>query len=167
MKVYGLTKDFVPTRETYSQVIVSYDMVAEPDGKHATWHEVYFNVKQTGRPSFEQIKDAVIADINRQTDEKILTGFMWNDIPVWLSTEYQHNFSEAQRRAQLRPDSLPVTFKLGEDADKNPIYYTFETLTDINTFYDQAYRFVDQCLHEGWRRKDSINWNDYRQDENA
>jgi hypothetical protein len=166
MKVFGLLASYQPLREEWSRIVASYGLVPEPDGVNATWHEVEFSKKQYPSPTKEDIRKAIIADINRQTDDKILTGFTWNDIPVWLSSEYQHNFSEAQRRAQMHPDSLPVTFKLGEDADENPIYYTFETLTDINTFYDQAYKFIDECLHEGWRRKDSINWNDYK-DENA
>ena len=163
-KVYGLMKDYAPVRETYSQVIASYEMVAEPDGRHATWHEVYFNKKQTGKPSATMMKDAIIADINAQTDEKILNGMVWNGIHVWLSAENQRNFSEAQRMAERYGDAvLPLRFKLGENDDELPIYHTFETSADLDAFYKAAFAFVNQCLNEGWQRKDSIDWNDYKQ----
>ena len=33
--------------------------------------------------------------INAKTDEKILSGFVWRDNPVWLSSENQFNFKAA------------------------------------------------------------------------
>jgi len=163
-KVYGLIKDYAPVRETYSQVIASYEMVAEQDGVHATWQEVYFNKKQTGKPSATLMKEAIIADINAQTDAKILNGMVWNGIRVWLSAENQRNFSEAQRMAERYGESvLPLRFKLGENEDESPIYHTFETPAELDAFYQAAFAFVNQCLNEGWQRKDSIDWEPYNQ----
>lgn len=161
--MHGPKECFVPVRQDASQVIVSYEYQA--DGKNnAYWHEVYFWKKRTSKPTIEQIKAAVYADINRQTDEKILTGFVWNDMPVYLSDENQRNFSEAQRIAMFMPDSiLPVTFKLGEDAEGNPVYHTFETSEELTGFYLQAVAFINQCLAYGWERKDGIDWTPYEQ----
>ena len=166
-KVYGLKQCYVPVRETYSQTIISYSITPEPDGVHATWYEVYFNKKEVQKPSLEQIKDAVISDINAQTDEKILSGFVWTPeggepINVWLSAENQRNFSEAQRMAEKYGDRvLPLRFKLGEDAEENPVYHVFETVEELDNFYAEAFAFVNQCLNEGWARKDSIDWSEY------
>ena len=64
------------------------------------------------KPSMQEVKDFIYGVINMQTDEKILTGFVWNNKPVWLSEENQKNFSEAQRVAQMTEGaSLPVKFK--------------------------------------------------------
>lgn len=162
-RMNGPKECFVPIREDASQVIVSYEKVA--DGKkNAFWQEVYFWKKRTSKPTIEQIKAAVYADINQQTDQNILSGFVWNDINVWLSEENQRNFSEAQRIAMFMPDSiLPVTFKLGEDAEGNPVYHTFETSEELTGFYLQAVAFINQCLAYGWERKDGIDWTPYEQ----
>ncbi len=163
MKVYGLIENYAQIRETYSQVIVSYEMVAEPDGKHATWQEVYFNKKQ-GRPSFAQIKEAIISDIDAQTDAKILNGYQFtpdgeeNPITVWLSKESQTNFSEAHRL-----QFVPIKFKLNETDDKQPIYHDFLTFEELDRFYKGGVLFINQCLNEGWQRKDSIDWDQYKE----
>ena len=164
-RMNGPKECFVPIREDASQVIVSYEYQA--DGKkNAYWQEVYFWKKRTSKPTIEQIKAAVYADINRQTDEKILTGFVWNGLPVYLSDENQRNFSEAQRIAMFTPESiLPVKFKLGEDAEGSPVYHEFTTAEELTGFYLQAVAFINQTLAEGWQRKDGIDWTPYEPDE--
>ena len=88
------------------------------------------------------VKDAIIADINARTDEKIVGGLVWtpqaggDPIPVWLSTENQFNFKSAYDLAvQKQGATLPVTFKMGEDEEGNPVYHTFETMEDADDFY--------------------------------
>ena len=160
-KYSGNVSDFQPVVEDASRVVISYGLTELGDGK-AEWFEVVFYKKQTAKPTIEQVKKAVLDDINKQTDEKILTGFVWNDMPVYLSDENQRNFSEAQRIAMIRPDAiLPVTFKLGEQADETPIYYEFTTSEELTGFYLQAVAFINQTLAEGWQRKDGIDWAPY------
>ena len=160
-KYSGNVSDFQPVVEDASRVVISYGLKELGDGK-AEWFEVMFYKKQTAKPTIEQVKKAVLDDINKQTDEKILTGFVWNNIPVWLSEENQRNFSEAQRIAMIMPDAiLPVTFKLGEQADETPIYHEFETSEELTGFYLQAVAFINQTLAEGWQRKDGIDWAPY------
>ena len=165
-KFYGKKTEYLPIREDRTRTIVSYGQESVSD-THCTWYEVYFSKSENPSPSIEQIKDAVIADINTQTDKKILSGFVWTPvggepINVWLSAENQRNFSEAQRMAEKYGDRvLPLRFKLGEDAEENPVYHVFETVEELDNFYAEAFAFVNQCLNEGWTRKDSINWSDY------
>ena len=167
-KVYGLKQCYVPVRETYSQTIISYSMTPEPDGVHATWYEVYFNKKEIQKPSLAQIKEAVIADINRRTDEKIVSGMVWTPqsggypIHVWLSQENQFNFKSAYDLAvQKQGATLPVTFKMGEKEDGTPIYHTFETMEDADDFYLHAVAHINTCLSAGWAEKDGIDWAPY------
>lgn len=160
-KYSGKVSDFQPVVEDQSRVVISYGLTELGDGK-AEWFEVVFYKKQTAKPTIEQVKKSVLEDINKQTDEKILTGFVWNDMPVYLSDENQRNFSEAQRIAMIMPDAiLPVTFKLGEQADETPIYYEFTTSEELTGFYLQAVSFINQTLAEGWQRKDGIDWAPY------
>lgn len=160
-KVYGLISEFAPVKEDASRVIIGYGMQPEADGEHATWYEVDF-YKKNGKPSLDAIKNAVKADINARTDERILKGFVWNGINVWLSEENQHNFSEAQRIAAANPEvGIPATFKLGEDENGDPVYHTFETAEELTEFYLAAVAYVKQQLAIGWEEKDSIDWSLY------
>ena len=160
-KTFGLKSDFAFVKEDASRVIIGYGLTPDADGIHATWKEIDF-YKKNGKPSLAQIKEAVKADINAATDERIIKGFVWNGINVWLSEENQRNFSEAQRIAASMPDAiLPVTFKLGEDENGDPVYHTFESAEELTGFYLQAVAYVNAQLNVGWTEKDAIDWTPY------
>lgn len=161
-KYYGQRQGYAALREDRSRIIASYGMVPEPDGLHATWHEVHFYKQQHPHLTLEDIKAAIIADINSDTDERILNGFVWEGESVWLSSENQFNFKAAyDLAAQTGGEVLPVTFKIGEDADGKPSYHTFNDMADFTDFYTSALGFIQQCLSEGWALKDAIKWSDY------
>ena len=160
-KVCGNQSDYVPYREDRSRYIISYGLQEAPNNLY-TWYEIYFYKKQKSYISFQDVKDAILDDINADTDAKILSGFVWNGINVWLSEENQRNFSEAQRMAEKYGEAvLPLRFKLGEDSEGNPVYHTFETVAELDAFYTQAFRYVNQCLNEGWTIKDNFDWKPY------
>lgn len=121
-----------------------------------TWYETWLS----GKPSIEQVKGIVLDAMNKEVDQKILSGFVWKDMLVWLSTENQFNYKAAYDLAVMsQGKSLPVTFKFG--STENPVYYTFESLNDISDFYISAMAHVNGCLEKGWRKKDSIDWSVY------
>lgn len=153
-KVQGLIQDYALVRETYSQTIISYGIEPMADGIHATWQEVYFNKKEVQKPSLEQIKDAVINDINARVKDNIISGFVWNGKPVWLSEENQMNFAQGV---------APVTLKIGEEEDKTPIYQDFETADELRSFSDECSVWKQQCLTDGYAEKDGIDWEPYRE----
>lgn len=127
-----------------------------------TWTEALVPFK----PSLEQLKKLVLDAINKEVDEKILSGFVWKDMPVWLSTENQFNYKAAYDLAVMsQGQSLPVTFKFG--TTESPVYYTFETLDDISDFYISAMAYINSTLAEGWKLKDSIDWSVYEEVLNA
>lgn len=160
-KTFGIISDYATVRKDISRIIISYDLQTV-DEVHYTWNEIYFYKKQTPNLSLEQVKEAVVRDINAQTDEKIQFGFVWNGKPVWLSSENQFNFKAAYDLAiQTQGQSLPIKFKLGEDKEGKPIYHIFEEITEFTDFYTKALTFINQCLNEGWKLKDSIDWSEY------
>jgi len=162
-KVYGIKETFTPIRSDRSRLIVSYECHPLEDGIHALWYEIYFYKKPHPVVTLDDIKEAILSDINAQTDEKILTGFVWEEKPVWLSSENQFNFKAAYDLAvQTKGKSLPVKFKMGENADGEPVYHTFETIEEFTDFYTKAITYINKCLNEGWEMKDNINWNDYK-----
>ena len=151
-KYSGKVSDFIPVQEDESRIVISYGLV-ELDGDMAEWFEVVFYKKQ-GRPSLEQVKAAIIADINEKVKAKIIGGFVWNDKPVWLSEENQMNFAQGV---------VPVTFKIGEQADGTPIYQEFATKTELKNFVEACVAWKQQCLADGWQEKDGIDWTPYEQ----
>ena len=163
-KMCGNGADFALVKQERSRTIVGYELRRLEDSALSEWQEVYFPRKKVDLPSIEQVKEAVNADIDAQTDAKILNGYEFTPdgeeqpITVWLSKESQTNFSEAHR-LQI----VPVKFKLNETADKQPIYHTFETFEELDRFYKGGVQYINQCLNEGWQRKDSIDWEPYAQ----
>lgn len=166
-KMCGNGADFALVKQERSRTIVGYELRRLEGSALSEWHEVYFPRKVVDLPSIEQVRKAVEDDINAQTDAKIITGFVWipeggTSINVYLSMENQNNFSEAYHIAERKPESiLPVTFKLGEQPDKTPIYHTFETFAELESFYLQGASFKQAALAEGWARKDALDWEAY------
>ena len=161
-KVFGNLADFDLVKEDASRYIIGYDLEPTANGKNYTWCEIYFSKKQ-GKPDFAKVKQAILNDINSRTDANILTGFTWENQPVYLSTENQFNYKVAYDLAvQTQGQSLPVTFKLGEDSDGNPIYHTFSDMVEFNNFYISTISYVNMCLNEGWEKKDSIDFDEYK-----
>lgn len=112
------------------------------------------------KPSIEEIKKVIIAWINNKVDDNILRGFVWNDMPVWLSMQNQLNYKAAyDLAAQTAGGSLPVTFKFGTDAE--PTYHTFTELSDITDFYVKAVAYTEKVLNDGWIEKDSFDFTPY------
>lgn len=124
---------------------------------NATWMEEMVRFK----PSLDYIKNLILTWYNQQIDEKILSGFKWNDMPIWLSSENQFNYKAAYDLAvQTGGANLPVTFKFGTTDE--PVYHTFTTLEELNGFYLSAMKYINDTLAEGWREKDAIDWNAYK-----
>ena len=122
----------------------------------------YFEKWVTHKPSMDEIKETVLGGYNQVIDQKILSGFVWKDMEVWLSSENQFNYKAAYDLAVMsQGKSLPSTFKFG--TTENPVYYTFSTLDDISDFYLSAMAYINGCLTEGWKQKDSIDWSVYEE----
>ena len=111
------------------------------------------------KPTSSEVKSDVEALVNSMTDERIISGFVWHGIKVWLSAENQMNFKAAYDLAvQSDGATLPVKFKLGEDDDGVAVYHTFENIEEFSDFYTSAFGWIKQCLNDGWTEKDGIDY---------
>lgn len=111
------------------------------------------------KPTKTELKEDITQLIDGTTDSNILQGFRWNEVNVYLSTENQFNFKAAYDLAvQSKGAMLPVTFKLGEDDGCNAVYHTFETMDDFTDFYSKAIQWVNGCIADGWKEKDSVDY---------
>lgn len=131
--------------------------VQESENGTASYMEEEFGHK----PTDDEIRSTVISWYNGQTDEAILSGFSYGDVPVWLSSENQFNYKSAYDLAvQTDGATLPVTFKFGTDT--LPIYRKFETLKELTEFYTAAMKYIQSALAEGWKKKDAFDLDLYR-----
>lgn len=151
-KVFGATQRY--DQLTYytgtQRAMLIYGFGLEGDNGY-DWRHTFDH-----HPTADELKEVITQHIDAQTDGKILSGFVWNGQRVWLSAENQRNFSEAQRAAMItKGESLPVTFKIGEDEHKAPVYHEFTTVEELTDFYLQAFAYINQTLNEGWREKDA------------
>lgn len=129
--------------------------IHETDGT-ATYEEAEFD----HRPTVEEVRAVIIAWHNARIDEAILSGFRWEDLPVWLSTENQFNYKAAFDLAvQTQGANLPVVFKLG--TDEKPVYREFTTLDELQAFVTAAMAHVQHTLAAGWKAKDGIDFGRY------
>ena len=114
------------------------------------------------KPTISEIKDIILSWHNKNTEDSILSGFTWKDMPVWLSSENQFNYKAAYDLAfQTNGASLPTVFKFGDT--ENPIYYKFDTLEELQDFYIKAMRYINEQLAIGWAKKDAIDWSKYEE----
>lgn len=175
-KVYGFKTEYTPIKEYVSWYVISYNLEPLEDKVHATWREVYLYKKYVSGISFESVRDAIIADIDAQTDEKILNGYQWTvlhgddankTINVWLSKENQSNFKAKHDTATQYPQltTWPIVYKIGEveeDGLKRPVYEHFQDVNELAQFYLGGLAYIERTLSEGWVRKDSIDFEPYK-----
>ena len=117
------------------------------------------------KPTVAEIKNDVETLINGETEKKILSGFEWRGIQVWLSLENQINFKAAYDLAvQTDGDTLPKKLKLGEDDEGRPMYHLFESVSEFTEFYKSAVEYIEKTIQEGWEQKDGVNYGEYIDD---
>lgn len=151
---------FLPINVIGRSIIICFDY--EPIFKNGeeTHYASWFQEVFTYPPTIKEIKEAILMGINRFTDDKILKGFKWKEMGVWLSTENQFNYKAAYDLAfQTNGASLPTVFKFG--TTEEPVYYKFDSLEELTDFYTKALTYINEQLAIGWYKKDSINWSEY------
>ena len=171
IRVQGLLKDFTPIeavgksgkvwhlRWDCQPIILTDENGNKEETGLAVWAEEMFY----GVPTAEAVRRIIYKYYNDITDNKILSGFVWKEMAVWLSTENQFNYKAAYDMAvQTGGSSLPCAFKFG--TTEVPVYYTFETLDDLTDFYTQSLAYVQQCLSDGWATKGAIDFSVYEKE---
>lgn len=166
IKTLSKTSDFFHIRQVGTYYVVNWGMEIIKDNEGAdTDLCTYWQCAFDHKPSLVEIKNFILGEINAEIDEKIMKGFTWRspdgrDINVWLSTENQFNYKVIYDLAvQTQGSSLPFILKFG-DVD-NPEYYTFSDLAVFGDFYAQSIRHINGCIHDGWAKKDAIDWGNY------
>ena len=151
-KVYGAEeRNDILIRFTKTKRAVLVFGYGEEDGQGYDYRHTFNHI-----PTQNEVLNLIINHVNSLTDAKILNGFVWNGTSVWLSTENQFNFKAAYDVAvQTNGANLPIKFKLGEDANGEPVYHVFENMAEFSDFYTSAIAFIMTALNDGWVEKDA------------
>lgn len=135
---------------------VRWNVVADEDTGTAEYMEEDFDHK----PTVEEVKELITGWYNEQTNKKIVSGFQWKGMPVWLSTENQSNYMSAYTVAmQTNGANLPVTFKFG--TDNEPVYRQFDEMATLSDFCVGMNRFIQGAVEDGWEQKNAVLWEEY------
>lgn len=105
------------------------------------------------KPTWDEVKAVLVEAINEHTKETILNGFVWCDKYVWLSDENQRNFMMIEN---LTSENYPLNVKINEDANGEPIYYTFVSDEEFAAFSKLASQHVIDTWQAGWKEKDNL-----------
>lgn len=154
-KVYGASeRQDQLVKISVDKYLLIYGYGTDDEEQGYNWRKYYDH-----KPTTAELKADIETLINGITDSSILNGFTWNSKSVYLSTENQMNFKAAYDLAvQTEGATLPIKFKLGEDADGNAIYHTFTALSAFTDFYTKAVAYITSALQEGWAEKDGIDY---------
>lgn len=112
------------------------------------------------KPTISEIKGIIIDWMNEGIDKKLLSGYEWAGMKIWLSSENQFNYKAAYDLAvQTQGANLPVTFKFG--TTEEPVYHEFKSVEELSSFYMGAMNYINTTLNEGWAAKDAVDWSPY------
>lgn len=132
-----------------------WDVVIDNDGNASYMEEVLDH-----KPTLDEIKEIIFSWHNSVIDQKILSGYEWKGMKVWLSAENQFNYKAAYDLAVQMPELLlPVKFKFGTTTA--PEYYIFTTIEELSEFYIGSVIYMNTTLNSGWDSKDNNPWPAY------
>lgn len=137
-------------------------------GKDNENDETGWNYRQrfSHRPSLDEIKSVINAQIDADVDESTMNGMKWNGMPVCLDAEFQTNVLGILAVLSLKGDSLfPKMFKLGNYPDGTPAFHTFTTALEFADFADALMSHKEACYKAGWQQKQILNdgdWSAYK-----
>ena len=128
----------------------------ESQSKVASFYQQEFLHK----PTLEEVKSLITSWYDDKITARIVEGFVYDGLSVWLSNENQLNYKVAYDMAvQSDGANLPVTFKFYDNDVAE--YRTFNTWAEITDFYTAMVSYIQQNLIDGWQEKDRIDWSPY------
>jgi hypothetical protein len=158
MQIKNRKTNFIPYKKYNDKhVVIMFDFKPVlKEGKEtplATWEEYRFNYV----PTIDDIKKVVLNYYNKQIDNEITSGLVWNGMKIWLSSENQFNYKAAYDLAiQTNGSTLPIVFKFGDE--QNTVYHEFRDIEELTDFYMSSIKHIQNTLEKGWRMKDNIDW---------
>ena len=143
MKVYNTVSSNKPKTVYHvgDKWRVPYNVTSKTDEDRNILYE-YIELETDSYPTNPQ--EIIKEYIDSCTTNKIINELVYNEVPIYLSIERQHNIQSLFIAAQLGKIEYPYVFNAG---DENTIVIT--NADDLNNFYMAVFNWVDSCLEEG------------------
>lgn len=131
--------------------IYSLPIVIQKDGKTICTNnqtlilENGYSIYTPPTKSVEQLIQESVERINKETDEKILNNFVWNENEFYLTMENQTNFANMFISKEYL--SYPITIKTKTG------FMNLSDQSQVKDFYLAGVGFVQKCLEQGWVKK--------------
>ena len=103
-------------------------------------------------PALAEIKAVINEWYNRKITDTIESGYVWNGLKVWLSTENQMNYKTAYDLAFADRRGKPSCYFQAREED-NPTFYEFASMQQLQEFYTGAVKHIQETQKEGWALK--------------
>ena len=104
-------------------------------------------IQKPYKPTMEEEIEQSIETINKETDERILNDFVWRDNEFYLSLENQFNFKNLYDLRERKEYPITIKTKTG--------FTTLNDVQDVEEFYLAGFKFIEECLKEGWEKKEA------------
>lgn len=111
------------------------------------------------RPTLSEVREMVLSRINRNVQERILSGMRYRGRIVWLSAENQRNIAMGYALAKGGDLDVLPTVKLGSDDDFE--LHTFGSAAEYIDFAKAVQSHVAQAIADGRAEKESVDWSAY------
>lgn len=147
------------TNPNLSKYKVRWNIVPDGDKDEVTTSVVFVEEDFNHKPTIDEIKTVIREWYNAKIDESIYSGFVYNDMPVWLDQISQMNFKAAYDLAKAGKFDFDTQFKFGTMDE--PIYYKFSNFDDLESFYLQQFQYVTTTLASGRAEKDAFDFTPY------
>ena len=134
IKSVGLESSYSTIKLKNGVLIVSYGkevLANEEQEQDASDENVvcFYQTVYRGKPSVSTIIKDICDDIDARAKDEIQNGFVYEDIPVYLSVENQLNFSSAYNTAKITNMLEPIKLRVSTNN-----YITFTDIKRIENF---------------------------------
>lgn len=111
------------------------------------------------RPTLDEIKAIINAQLSADADERKRTGFQWRGVPVRYDEEAERNITGLSVKIPRLGDAMfPLKFKLGDYPDGSPAFYVFTDAEEFESFTDALMLFTQECYAKSWQDKADVDW---------
>lgn len=107
-------------------------------------------------PTIDEVKDIISTQISENAQKRIVEGYMWNGLQVWLSSENQENYTLAYNMAKNGDLKDMPTVKLGTDDE--PVLHTFKDTAELISFVKGMQQHIQDILIAYWKERNEIDW---------
>ena len=111
------------------------------------------------RPTLDEIKAVINAQLSADADERKRNGFQWEGVPVRYEGEAERNITGLSVKIpRLGAAMFPLKFKLGDYPDGSPAFHYFADAEEFESFTDALMMFSQECYNKSWQEKAAIDW---------